>query len=363
MNNPPTLEILIVEDNPVDQFLLEDMLNSSNLNVARIFSADRASAAVEILSAEKIGIVLLDLSLPESNGIDSFHLIKNVCPSVPVIILTGNSDFSIASEALKEGAQDFLVKGEYSTSMLSRAISYSMERKKFEEVIKETETRFTRKLAEYEKLKRIELTKATLQALESERKFIGEELHDNINQILSSVKIYLEVAQSDPANSGNLIAKSHEYICNAIKEIRSISNKLIAPGEQLLELSDMIRQMANDISLAQNIEFSLDLERCFPGDLLPEQRIAVFRIVQEQFNNIQKYSNASHVHVLLENRSPNFYMRIEDDGVGTDLFSTKNGLGLTNMTSRVELYNGKIHMESAPGKGFLLEAIMDIQKN
>jgi signal transduction histidine kinase len=363
LNNPATLKILIVEDNHVDQFLLVDMLDSSELNVARIFSADRASAAMEILTTEKIDIVLLDLTLPESNGIDSFHLIKNCCPSVPVIILTGNSDFSIASEALKEGAQDFLVKGEYSASMLSRAISYSMERKKFEEVIKESETRFTRKLAEYEKLKRIDVTKATLQALESERKFIGEELHDNINQILSSVKIYLEVAKSDPENSGNLIAKSHEYICNAIKEIRNISNKLIAPGEQLLELSDMIRQMANDIALTQNIEFSLDLERCFPGDLLPEQRIAVFRIVQEQFNNIQKYSNASHVHVLLENRSPNFYMRIEDDGVGTDLLSTKNGLGLTNMTSRVELYNGKIHMESAPGKGFLLEVIMDIQKN
>lgn len=363
MNNPAPLEILIVEDNPVDQFLLEDMLNSTDLNVARIFTADRASSAVDILTTEKIGIVLLDLTLPESNGIESFHFIKNISPSVPVIILTGNSDYSIASEALKEGAQDFLVKGEYSASMLSRAISYSMERKKFEEVLKETETRFTRKLAEYEKLKRIELTKATLQALESERKFIGEELHDNINQVLSSVKIYLEVAQSDPAGSGSLIAKSHEYICNAIKEIRNISNKLIAPGEQLLELSDMIRQMANDISLTKNIQFSLDLERCTPGDLLPEQRIAVFRIVQEQFNNIQKYSKASHVHVLLENRSPNFYLRIEDDGVGADLDNTKNGLGITNMTSRVELYNGRIHMESAPGKGFLLEAIMDIQKN
>jgi signal transduction histidine kinase len=347
LNNPAPLEILIVEDNPVDQFLLEDMLNSTDLNVARIFTADRASSAVDILTLEKIGIVLLDLTLPESNGIESFHFIKNISPSVPVIILTGNSDYSIASEALKEGAQDFLVKGEYSASML----------------LKETETRFTRKLAEYEKLKRIELTKATLQALESERKFIGEELHDNINQVLSSVKIYLEVAQSDPAGSGSLIAKSHEYICNAIKEIRNISNKLIAPGEQLLELSDMIRQMANDISLTKNIQFSLDLERCSPGDLLPEQRIAVFRIVQEQFNNIQKYSKASHVHVLLENRSPNFYLRIEDDGVGADLDNTKNGLGLTNMTSRVELYNGRIHMESAPGKGFLLEAIMDIQKN
>lgn len=363
MNYPATLEILIVEDNPVDQFLLEDMLNSSDLPVARIFTADRVSSAVEILKNEKIAIVLLDLTLPESNGIDSFHFIKNVNPSVPVIILTGNSDFSIAIDSLKDGAQDFLVKGEYSASMLSRAISYSMERKKFEEVLKETETRYTRKLAEYERLKRIELTKATLQALETERKFIGEELHDNINQVLSSVKIYLEVAQSDPANSGSLIAKSHEYICNAIREIRNISNKLIAPGEQLLELSDMIRQMANDISQTKNIQFNLDLERCFPADLLPEQRIAVFRIVQEQFNNIQKYSNASHVHVLLENRSPNFYLRIEDDGVGTDLISTKNGLGLTNMTSRVELYNGKIHMESSPGKGFLLEAIMDIQQN
>ncbi|MGZ5254028.1 MAG: sensor histidine kinase, partial [Flavitalea sp.] len=244
------------------------------------------------------------------------------------------------------------------------AIYYSLERKKFEEVIKETESRYTRKIAEYERLKRIEVTKSTPQALEIERKYIGEVLHDNINQVLSSVKIYLEVAQSDPANSGSLIEKSHEYICNAIHEIRNISNKLIAPGEQLLELSDMIRQMANDISLTKNIHFNLDLEGCLPADLLPEQRIAVFRIIQEQFNNIQKYSNASNVFVLLENRTPNLYLRIEDDGVGADLISTKNdGLGLTNMTSRVELYNGRIYIESAPGKGFLLEAIMDIQKN
>lgn len=338
-------------------------MKTSELKVSGIFSTDRVSYAIEILKKQKIDIILLDLTLPESSGIETFRLIKNESPSMPVVILTGNSDYSIASEALKEGAQDFLVKGEYSASVLSRAISYSMDRKKFEEVLKETETRYTRKIAEYEKLKRIELTKATLQALETERKYIGEQLHDNINQVLSSVKIYLEIAQSDLANSENLIAKSHENICNAITEIRNISKELIAPGEQLLELSEMIRQIANDITLKKNIRFNLDLDGCFPEDLLPEQRIAIFRIVQEQFNNIRKYSNAKNVHVLLENRYPNFYLRIEDDGVGADLVNTKNGLGLTNMTSRVEIYNGKIYMESSPGKGFLLEAVMDIQKN
>ncbi len=362
VKSPGSLHILLVEDNPVDVFLVQEMLLSAGLPVAAIPNVYMAKDAASFLKTTEVDLVLLDLTLPGSHGIESYTIVRDANPSIPVIILTGNSDSSIALEALKYGAQDFLVKGEFNESMLKRSITYSIERKKFEEALKESEARFSRHVAEYERMKRIEVTKATIAAQESERKAIGEELHDNINQILSSVKIYMEVAMADPAGSYPLLEKSHEQICNAIKEIRYLSNQLIAPGEQLLELSDMIMQTANEMFLVKGIEFDIDLDNFNANTLSPDQRIAIFRIVQEQFNNIIKHSKANKVSMKMENVSDSIHLSICDNGNGVDLTVKHSGLGLKNINSRVELFNGNVSVDSAPGKGFSLKAKMDLVK-
>ena len=98
--------ILTVEDNPSDLFLIERMLNGSGLGVDKLHSTDRVRRAYEILQSEEINLVLLDLTLPDSFGINSFLQLKPAVQKIPVIILTGLSDTNLAVEAIKEGAQD-----------------------------------------------------------------------------------------------------------------------------------------------------------------------------------------------------------------------------------------------------------------
>src|SRR5690242_1373753 len=122
MNNG--FSILTVEDSPSDLFLIERMLRQSSLGIGRLYSTDRIRRAYEILQSEEINLVLLDLTLPDSFGINSFLQLKPAVQKIPVIILTGLSDTNLAVEAIKEGAQDYLVKGEFSEGLLTKSIQY-----------------------------------------------------------------------------------------------------------------------------------------------------------------------------------------------------------------------------------------------
>ncbi len=136
------LSILTVEDNSRDLFLLERMLRASCLEIDDFFSADTVKEASQILSAGQIDLVLLDLSLPDSFGIHSFLHLRPLVQKIPVIILTGTNDTEMGLEAIKEGAQDFLVKGEFDENLLARSIQYSLERKRNIESLRVSNERF-----------------------------------------------------------------------------------------------------------------------------------------------------------------------------------------------------------------------------
>src|SRR3984885_8064357 len=136
------LTILTVEDNPSDLFLLEHMLRASGLVIRQLFSAESIREAHAMLTGQEIDVVLLDLTLPDSFGIHSFVHLKPVVQRIPVIILTGLSDTNVALEAIKEGAQDYLVKGELTEGLLAKAIQYSLERKRTLEHLRVSNERF-----------------------------------------------------------------------------------------------------------------------------------------------------------------------------------------------------------------------------
>src|ERR1700709_1733603 len=142
MQNTTGLTILTVEDNTSDLFLLEHMLKSSGLEIAQLYSTDHIREAYALLEKHTINVVLLDLTLPDSFGIHSFIYLKPVVQKIPVIILTGLSDTNVALEAIKEGAQDYLVKVELTESLLVKAIQYSLERTRTLENLRESNERF-----------------------------------------------------------------------------------------------------------------------------------------------------------------------------------------------------------------------------
>src|SRR5262245_21799882 len=104
------IHILLIEDNPGDAELLEVMLAQVSGAPFSLECADRLAKGLARLSAGGIDIVLLDLSLPDSHGLDTFRSVKAAAPSVPIVVLSGTSDEMLAVKAVHEGSQDYLVK-------------------------------------------------------------------------------------------------------------------------------------------------------------------------------------------------------------------------------------------------------------
>jgi PAS domain S-box-containing protein len=592
------LTILMVEDNPGDQFLLEELLLSSGIKIRELFTVESIKQAHEVLKSEAVDIILLDLSLPDSFGINSFTSIRENAGYTPIVILSGVSDMNTALDAITLGAQDYLIKGDFDEKLLSKTILYSIERmnnlqalqesnerydlvskatndmvwdlnlqtgevyrnpegwkkifktdydaaqfgsegkwvtqihpsereevvkkiniykenpsfqqfeleyrflradgryaylqdrgyiirneqgkavrfigatqditprKEAERILKESEEQYRylfennpaaiiiwslkdftileinestekhsgykredlkgksilavglaeraelvyvlaekalkdksfrethvtriiskwgdkiyiefvshridymgmpcimalgnnvtervmleRQLEEERNKAQKEMTNAVISAQESERQEIGRELHDNINQILASARLYLGLGKTAGDTQSLYLGKSDELIQSAIDEIRTLSHSLIPPTLSEGHLKDNLLQLFENVAsgIGTTIYHNMtELEERFMEDNF---KLSVYRICQEQFNNITKYAKATTINFYLGNRNGILELRIKDDGVGFDKARKSNGVGLMNMKTRAALFNGTIEINTAPGKG------------
>ena len=125
-------KVLLIEDNPGDARLLREMIAEEPGALFEVECAERLAQGLERLSAGGIGLVLLDLSLPDSMGLETFAKVYAHSPAVPIIVLTGNDDNNLALAAVKRGAQDYLVKGRLERELLLRSMQYAIERKRYQ---------------------------------------------------------------------------------------------------------------------------------------------------------------------------------------------------------------------------------------
>src|SRR4051812_49624528 len=124
--------VLLIEDNPGDARLIREMISEDERAPFTVHAADRLAAGLEHLSAGETALVILDLSLPDSHGLDTFSKVYAHSPAVPIIVLTGNDDDALALSAVKGGAQDYLVKSRLDRELLLRSMHYSIERKRYQ---------------------------------------------------------------------------------------------------------------------------------------------------------------------------------------------------------------------------------------
>ena len=124
------IKVLLVEDNPGDARLLEEDLREVPGQEFELTHVERLEEASERLREEEYDVVLLDLSLPDSSGLDTVKRTFNEAPTMPIVVLTGLDDESLGLSAVREGAQDYLVKGQTQGRMLVRAIHYALERER-----------------------------------------------------------------------------------------------------------------------------------------------------------------------------------------------------------------------------------------
>ena len=130
-----TVRILLVEDNAGDARLLREMLHEPSSCDYELTHHETMGRAITHLVAHPVDIVLLDLGLPDADGLRGVQRAQATAPHVPLVVLTGSDDELLASQALQEGAQDYLVKGQIDTRGLRRALRYAIERKTMEEAL------------------------------------------------------------------------------------------------------------------------------------------------------------------------------------------------------------------------------------
>mgnify|MGYP001551225096 CR=1 FL=1 len=225
----------------------------------------------------------------------------------------------------------------------------------------EAEKRRLEKALEEERLFQQKLiTEVTIQAQEKERNELGKELHDNINQILASVKMMLSMSLDNENKREEFIRKSIHNTNYAIEEIRTLSRTLVAPSLGEGGLKEALEQLIEDMSVPGKLKVRLVSDDDPQDKIDKNMELALYRIAQEQLNNIRKYAKAEQAVITIKRESGFLHFSISDNGIGFDPSKKAQGIGLKNIKSRVDFYSGKLNIISTPGQGCQLEIEMPL---
>lgn len=243
----------------------------------------------------------------------------------------------------------YLVYQNYRRSRKSLAISRSLN----EEIQKQKAAR-EKEAKQRHKL----ITEAVIRAQEKERSLIGLELHDNINQVLTTVKLYNEMVLQGVAEPETLLPRSMNFLQDCINEIRSLSKRLSAPTLGKISLEESVKDLIDSINATSKVKITREISGLNQEMLKQELHTGIYRILQEQLNNVIKHADASEVWVRLERKENNIQLSVVDNGKGFCASKDKTGIGLMNMQTRAENLNGSFELESEPGRGCRVSVVL-----
>jgi signal transduction histidine kinase len=216
-----------------------------------------------------------------------------------------------------------------------------------------TETRKTDSKFLFDSIqKEKQLLEARIQAEENQREIIGRDLHDGIGQMLVYLGLYLKLLKEKKTIKHTDIEKAESTIQKTLDETRRLSRNLAPPTIKELGLKDSIVELIGSFSILLKPTFKLNIYKgSDPEKLQYDQKIMMYRIVQELCSNTFKYANAKKVSIDLLGDIHGLNLKYHDDGIGFDTKKMKTGIGLKGILSRVEYYGGKFVIESSPQKG------------
>lgn len=196
------------------------------------------------------------------------------------------------------------------------------------------------------------ISRAIISTQEKERDHIGRELHDNVNQILAGARLYLIMAGKQNLLTKELVKYPMELLDSSISEIRLLTHKHATPPKDI-DLKDLIKTLLDNLSkitgITTNLEY--DISRNILDDGL---KINLYRIVQEQINNITKHASPKNAEISITADSEMICLVIKDDGKGFDIYQQHEGIGISNIINRVDSFDGLVEIISEPGQGCIL---------
>jgi signal transduction histidine kinase len=361
MASQPT-QVLLIEDNPGDADVIRLRLVEAG-NAVNVSCVNRLADALEFLSAKQPAVVLLDLNLPDSHGSETFRKVMEKAPGVPVVILSGLEDEKLASKAIHQGVQDYLLKGDLTSRNLERAMRYAIERQAM--------------------LRSLEISRK--QQIEFKNQFLSHVSHE-LRTPLTCIHQYVSllfdglVGAVSPEQHDHLqtILKSvnqlHAMIRDLLEATRAESGKVrIEP--RCLVLADLARQsvaMLRPLALQKNITLEVEADLDIPLVYADPDRILGVLVnlidnaikftepggaVTVKVNLLETDSEFAYVSVVDTGRGiagealPLIFERLYQDPDSVDGNRSGLGLGLYIAKELVTLHGGRIWVASVPGDG------------
>jgi len=348
------MSLLLVEDSLADARYAMEALPKSQYVLTH---ASSLAQAMEQIGNLKFNLVLLDLSLPDSQGLDTFREIHNALPATPIIILTGLDDEDISLQAVKLGAQDYILKREMSEFLLSRAIKYAFERKHFDENAKR------------------------LAILEQHEEFMATLTHDLKNPLIGANRILELMAESalgvvsdqqsdillQMRDSNKLLLSMIQNLIEVYRFERDVNDVQIEQISLLTVMENCINEIA---PIAKNREITVKTDFSANIRNVLADRTALRRVVQNLLDNALKFTpNGGNIILSACNENGNVSFAVQDTGPGIPAdeqprlferysqgrvgrkYTPGTGLGLYLCKKLVDAHSGNIVCSSEEGTG------------
>lgn len=209
-----------------------------------------------------------------------------------------------------------------------------------------------KRLLEENLAKEKELIEAKLQAEEEQRTQIGQDLHDGVGQVLAYLSLRLGLAKMKSSANLDELQQLEQSARSALEQVRLLSRTLAPPALRDLGLRDAVIELVDSYDIIKKPILKLHIYRQSEDyNLNMDNKIMVYRILQELLSNSFKYAKASKITIKLFFQHNTFHFEFSDDGIGFDLTTVKKGIGLESIRSRVAFYQGKMTLATKPGKG------------
>lgn len=364
------INVLLVEDNLGDARLMFESMEEALPGQFKLNHVRRLSETLEYLWEKTCNVVLLDLGLPDSHGLETLVLVRAQAPDVPIVVLTGFQDEEMGEQALQSGAQDYLVKGQVDSKLLGRSMRYAIARKEAELAVIQGGLA----LARADELQR---SRQRLIAFhEQVRRSVAKQLQDGVQKDLrvavGRLRELLEAAPS--ARDTTLVVTEVIDSLNLTSEQRvgALSQGLypLTLGQGLGWTFQSFRSFGDHLAAAPEIEIEIDTElqrqeRANPN-LFPETvGLALYRIAEEALANVARHAKARKVVLRLDpllQREGWWRLTVRDDGEGFEVMDVQHGLGIATMYDYARAMDGQCVVQSTPGEGTEITAAVPLTR-
>lgn len=371
------MHVLLVEDSPTDADLLRRVFLRSGKEHWQMTQVERLANAIAQCQENSFDVVLLDLGLPDSDGLETVTEFRANVPTMPVVVLTMMDDDELALQVMAQGAQDYLVKDQITTQLLVRSLRYAIEREQIFQQLKNSERKI---LNAWEQEQELNLLKSS---------FISMASHE-FRTPMTTIRTSVELLQKFDHELTNQKRDDYfERIKAAISQIIHLLDEILLLGSgeagglryqpKPLDLEKFCAELMEDLRFSHSQHYTITAECEGDCSIAVMDAALLWHILTNLLSNAIKYSpTGGSVRFSLMCQSGTATFRVQDHGLGiplkdqSHLFETfyrcsnvgkiqGTGLGLAIVKKCVDLHQGDIQVNSELGKGTMFTVTLPIQ--